>query len=286
MSTSSANTLLIFGHSFVKRLHQDVEAGKVWLQSSCLQILCWSSGTHSWKGSIKMSRRGRFNYNHHAFKYSVDRRAFIREKAQARCQGGEGLITIIMPTNTLLIVGHSFVKRLKQDVEAGKVRLQSSCLQILCWSTGTHSWKGSSKMSRRGRFDYNHHAYKYSVDRRALIREKAQARCQGGEGLITIIMPTNTLLIDGHSFVKRLKQDVKAGKVWLQSSCLQILCWSTGIHSWKGSIKMSRRGRCASMWLRATASATCTESAGWPFHSCRVKSVKLPDTLQYCDSGY
>ena len=68
-------------------------------------------------------------------------------------------------------------------------------------------------MSRRGRFDYNHHAYKYSVDRRALIREKAQARCQGGEGLITIIMPTNTLLIDGHSFVKRLKQDVKAGKV-------------------------------------------------------------------------
>ena len=29
MSTSSTNTLLIVGHSFVKRLHQDVEAGKV-----------------------------------------------------------------------------------------------------------------------------------------------------------------------------------------------------------------------------------------------------------------
>ena len=99
-----------------------------------------------------MSRRGRFDCNHHVYKYSVDRRALIREKAQARCRGGEG-------------------------------------------------------------FDYNHHAYKYSVDRRALIREKAQARCQGGEGLITIIMPTNTLLIVGHSFVKRLHQDVKAGKV-------------------------------------------------------------------------
>ena len=66
-------------------------------------------------------------------------------------------------------------------------------------------------MSRRGRFDYNHHAYKYSVDRRAFIREKAQARCQGGEGLITITMPTNTLLIVGHSFVKRLKQ----GAIWM-----------------------------------------------------------------------
>ena len=39
-------------------------------------------------------------------------------------------------------------------------------------------------MSRRGRFDYNHHAYKYSVDRRALIREKAPSRCQGGEGVL------------------------------------------------------------------------------------------------------
>ena len=68
-------------------------------------------------------------------------------------------------------------------------------------------------MSRRGRFDYNHHAYTYSVDHRALIREKAPARCQGGEGLITIIMSSNTLLIVGHSFVKRLMQDVKAGKV-------------------------------------------------------------------------